>query len=81
MSFELPLLDFVLTRVGVIQPSFDQGLRVTGCDCGDGGSDHPTGDPVNMVPYGATICIIFNGIGLSALATKQGKPTRMRTRR
>lgn len=73
MSFELPLLVFVLTRVGVIQPSFlTKGWRVALVGIAVMAAViTPTGDPVNMVIFMVPLFVLYlMSIGLSALAYK-----------
>ena len=73
MSFELPLLVFVLTRVGVIQPSFlTKGWRVALVVIAVMAAViTPTGDPVNMVIFMVPLFVLYlMSIGLSALAYK-----------
>ena len=73
VSFELPLLVFVLTRVGVIRPSFlTKGWRVAVIAIAVlAAVITPTGDPVNMVIFMLPLFVLYlMSIGLSALAYK-----------
>ena len=73
VSFELPLLVFVLTRVGVIRPSFlTKGWRVAVVAIAVlAAVITPTGDPVNMVIFMLPLFVLYlMSIGLSALAYK-----------
>lgn len=73
VSFELPLLVFVLTRVGVIRPSFlTKGWRVAVVAIAVlAAVITPTGDPVNMVIFMVPLFVLYlMSIGLSALAYK-----------
>ncbi|MEA4930586.1 MAG: twin-arginine translocase subunit TatC [Anaerolineaceae bacterium] len=73
VSFELPLLVFVLTRVGVIRPSFlTKGWRVAVIAIAVlAAVITPTGDPVNMVIFMVPLFVLYlMSIGLSALAYK-----------
>ena len=73
VSFELPLLVFVLTRVGVIRPSFlTKGRRVAVVAIAVlAAVITPTGDPVNMVIFMLPLFVLYlMSIGLSALAYK-----------
>ena len=73
MSFELPLLVFVLTRVGVIKPAFlTKGWRVALVVIAVMAAViTPTGDPVNMVIFMLPLFVLYlMSIGLSALAYK-----------
>ena len=73
VSFELPLLVFVLTRVGVIRPSFlTKGWRVAVVAIAVSAAViTPTGDPVNMVIFMVPLFVLYlMSIGLSALAYK-----------
>ena len=73
MSFELPLLVFVLTRVGVIKPDFlTKGWRVALVMIAVlAAVITPTGDPVNMVIFMLPLFVLYlMSIGLSALAYK-----------
>ncbi len=73
MSFELPLLVFVMTRVGVIKPEFlTKGWRVALVVIAVMAAViTPTGDPVNMVIFMLPLFVLYLlSIGLSALAYK-----------
>jgi len=73
VSFELPLLVFVLTRVGVIKPSLlTKGWRVAVVAIAVlAAVITPTGDPVNMVIFMLPLFVLYlMSIGLSALAYK-----------
>ena len=73
VSFELPLLVFVLTRVGVIRPSFlTKGWRVAVIAIAVlAAVITPTGYPVNMVIFMLPLFVLYlMSIGLSALAYK-----------
>jgi sec-independent protein translocase protein TatC len=73
MSFELPLLVFVLTRVGVIKPDFlTKGWRVALVMIAVlAAVITPTGDPVNMVIFMLPLFVLYlMSIGLSMLAYK-----------
>lgn len=73
MSFELPLLVFVLTRVGVVKPEFlTKGWRVALVMIAVMAAViTPTGDPVNMVIFMLPLFVLYlMSIGLSALAYK-----------
>ncbi|HOT99057.1 MAG TPA: twin-arginine translocase subunit TatC [Anaerolineaceae bacterium] len=73
MSFELPLLVFVLTRVGVIKPDFlTKGWRVALVVIAVlAAVITPTGDPVNMVIFMLPLFVLYlMSIGLSMLAYK-----------
>ncbi len=73
MSFELPLLVFVLSRVGVIKPGFlTKGWRVALVVIAVMAAViTPTGDPVNMVIFMLPLFVLYlMSIGLSALAYK-----------
>ena len=73
VSFELPLLVFVLTRVGVIRPSFlTKGWRVAVVAIAVlAAVITPTGDPVNMVIFMLPLFVLYlMSIGLSVLAYK-----------
>ncbi len=73
ISFELPLLVFVLTRVGVIKPAFlTKGWRVALVVIAVMAAViTPTGDPVNMVIFMLPLFVLYLlSIGLSALAYK-----------
>jgi len=73
ISFELPLLVFVLTRVGVIKPGFlTKGWRVALVLIAVMAAViTPTGDPVNMVIFMLPLFVLYLlSIGLSALAYK-----------
>jgi len=73
VSFELPLLVFVLTRVGVIRPGFlTKGWRVAVVAIAVlAAVITPTGDPVNMVIFMVPLFVLYlMSIGLSALAYK-----------
>ena len=73
VSFELPLLVFILTRVGVIRPSFlTKGWRVAVVAIAVlAAVITPTGDPVNMVIFMVPLFVLYlMSIGLSALAYK-----------
>ena len=73
MSFELPLLVFVLTRVGVIKPNFlTKGWRVALVVIAVMAAViTPTGDPLNMVIFMLPLFVLYLlSIGLSALAYK-----------
>lgn len=73
VSFELPLLVFVLTRVGIIKPEFlTKGWRVALVVIAVMAAViTPTGDPVNMVIFMLPLFVLYlMSIGLSALAYK-----------
>lgn len=73
MSFELPLLVFVLTRVGIVKPGFlTKGWRVALVAIAVlSAVITPTGDPVNMVIFMLPLFGLYlMSIGLSALAYK-----------
>ena len=73
MSFELPLLVFILTRVGVIKPEFlTKGWRVALVVIAVMAAViTPTGDPVNMVIFMLPLFVLYLlSIGLSVLAYK-----------
>ncbi len=73
MSFELPLLVFVLSRVGLIKPGFlTKGWRVALVVIAVMAAViTPTGDPVNMVIFMLPLFVLYlMSIGLSALAYK-----------
>ena len=73
ISFELPLLVFVLTRVGVIKPVYlTKGWRVAlVVIAAMAAVITPTGDPVNMVIFMLPLFVLYlMSIGLSALAYK-----------
>lgn len=73
VSFELPLLVFILTRVGVIQPGYlTKGWRVALVVIAVMAAViTPTGDPVNMVIFMLPLFVLYlMSIGLSALAYK-----------
>lgn len=73
ISFELPLLVFVLSRVGVIKPGFlTKGWRAAMVVIAVlAAVITPTGDPVNMVIFMLPLFVLYLlSIGLSALAYK-----------
>ncbi len=73
MSFELPLLVFVLTRVGIVKPGFlTKGWRVALVAIAVlSAVITPTGDPVNMVIFMLPLFGLYlMSIGLSAQAYK-----------
>ena len=73
ISFELPLLVFVLTRVGLIKPNFlTKGWRAALVLIAVMAAViTPTGDPVNMVIFMLPLFVLYlMSIGLSALAYK-----------
>ncbi|MEN6530432.1 MAG: twin-arginine translocase subunit TatC [Anaerolineaceae bacterium] len=73
MSFELPLLVFILTRIGVIKPDFlTKGWRVALVVIAVlAAVITPTGDPVNMVIFMLPLFVLYlMSIGLSMLAYK-----------
>jgi len=73
ISFELPLLVFVLTRVGVVKPDYlTKGWRVALVAIAVlSAVITPTGDPVNMLIFMLPLFGLYLlSIGLSALAYK-----------
>jgi len=73
ISFELPLLVFVLTRVGIIKPNFlTKGWRAALVLIAVMAAViTPTGDPVNMVIFMLPLFVLYlMSIGLSELAYK-----------
>ena len=73
VSFELPLLVFILTRIGVIKPDFlTKGWRVALVVIAVlAAVITPTGDPVNMVIFMLPLFVLYlMSIGLSMLAYK-----------
>lgn len=73
VSFELPLLVFVLTRVGVLKPEYlTKGWRVAIVVIAIlSAVITPTGDPVNMLIFMLPLFGLYLlSIGLSALAYK-----------
>lgn len=73
VSFELPLLVFVLTRVGVLKPEYlTKGWRVAIVVIAIlSAVITPTGDPVNMLIFMLPLFGLYlSSIGLSALAYK-----------
>ena len=78
MSFELPLLVFVLTRVGVMKPGIlTKGWRVALVAIAVlSAVITPTGDPVNMVIFMLPLFGLYLlSIGLSVLAYKARRAT------
>ncbi len=78
ISFELPLLVFVLTRVGVMKPGIlTKGWRVALVAIAVlSAVITPTGDPVNMVIFMLPLFGLYLlSIGLSALAYKARRAT------
>ncbi len=78
ISFELPLLVFVLTRVGIVKPGFlTKGWRVALVGIAVlSAVITPTGDPVNMVIFMLPLFGLYLlSIGLSALAYKARRAT------
>lgn len=78
ISFELPLLVFVLTRVGIVKPGFlTKGWRVALVAIAVlSAVITPTGDPVNMVIFMLPLFGLYLlSIGLSALAYKARRAT------
>jgi sec-independent protein translocase protein TatC len=78
ISFELPLLVFVLTRVGIIKPNFlTKGWRVALVVIAVMAAViTPTGDPVNMVIFMLPLFGLYLlSIGLSALANRARRAT------
>jgi len=73
MSFEMPLLIFVLSRAGIIKPGLlTKGWRVALVVIAVlAAVITPTGDPVNMVIFMLPLFVLYLlSIGLSALAYK-----------
>lgn len=78
MSFELPLLVFVLTRVGMVKPVFlTKGWRVALVAIAVlSAVITPTGDPVNMLIFMLPLFGLYLlSIGLSLLAYKARRAT------
>ena len=78
ISFELPLLVFVLTRVGIVKPGFlTKGWRVALVGIAVlSAVITPTGDPVNMVIFMLPLFGLYLlSIGLSVLAYKARRAT------
>ena len=73
VSFELPLLVFILTKVGVVKPSYlTKGWRVALVVIAIlAAVITPTGDPVNMMIFMVPLFVLYlMSIGLSMLAQK-----------
>lgn len=76
VSFELPLLVFVMTKVGIVKPRFlTKGWRVAIVVIAIlAAVITPTGDPVNMVIFMIPLFVLYlMSIGLSVLAQKTNR--------